>query len=97
MTHLRRATSGPNLHPLELEALALLAVNTTHDAAARAMGSSARTYRRLLNQATEKLRARGPVHAACLAVSARLLVPHTVGTGFRPNPNLLKLNQTATH
>lgn len=72
------------LRPLELVALVHVAHGTHQTDAAQAMGTSPRTYRRLLTQATKKLQANTPVHAACLAVSKGLLISH--GPGFRPAP-----------
>lgn len=88
MTHPRRDTNGPALTLVELVALCYLASSTTHEDAARAMAYSSRTYRRLLSQATVKLHATGPTHAACLAVSVQLLVPNADRTGFCLNPKI---------
>lgn len=84
---LRRARVGRVLQPIELVALSHVAHGTSQESAAHTMGTSPRTYRRLLSEATHRLRATGPVHAACLAISAGLLVPNPIGLGFRVNPH----------
>lgn len=88
ITKVRRGptSTGPNLSKAELTALALMANGMSQKNAAHQMDISQRTYRRLLTDAATRLRANGPVHALCLAVSVELLVPDQEGLGFHPHP-----------
>ncbi|MGI5201682.1 Lsr2 family DNA-binding protein [Spirillospora sp. CA-108201] len=72
------------LTTLEVDVLTTSAIGLSQDQAAHHLGMSARTFRRVLATAADKLGATGPVHAVALAALGGHLDPDRVRTQTAP-------------